>query len=126
MECSILSEVDDTSFSGRGSPRRYGRPLNWLPASNLLPAQRAGAQRLCALALNGCAGLPPNISVVGGQPAVPAAVPDLLSLTQTRLFGPQGAAARIAWCATAAPSPSASSVDRARVLHHPSSSTSWL
>src|SRR6516162_1704384 len=81
MECSILSEVDDTSFSGRGSPRRYGRPLNWLPASNLLPAQRAGAQRLCALALNGCAGLSPNISVVGGQPAVPAAVPDLLSLS---------------------------------------------
>src|SRR6516164_5384877 len=52
MECSILSEVDDTSFSGRGSPRRYGRPLNWLPASNLLPAQRAGAQRLCAMAPN--------------------------------------------------------------------------
>ena len=36
MESSILSEVDDTSFSGRGSPRRYGRPLNWLPASRLL------------------------------------------------------------------------------------------
>jgi hypothetical protein len=24
-------------FSGRGSPPRYGRPLNWLPASRLLP-----------------------------------------------------------------------------------------
>src|SRR5262249_33302457 len=46
--------------------------------------------------------------------------------TQTRLLVPQGAAARIAWCATAAPSPSASSVDRARVLTSPSSSTSWL
>ena len=37
MECSIPSEVDDTSFSGPGSPRRYGRPLNCLPASLLLP-----------------------------------------------------------------------------------------
>ena len=33
------------------------------------------------LAQNGCAGLSPNISVVGGRPAVPAAVPDLLSLS---------------------------------------------
>jgi len=36
------------------------------------------------LAQNGCAGLSPNISVVGGRPAVPAAVPDLLSLTLIR------------------------------------------
>ena len=48
MECSILSEVDDTSFSGRGSPRRYGRPLNWLPASRLLPrAAGWSAATLC-------------------------------------------------------------------------------
>jgi len=32
------------------------------------------------LARNGWASLSPNISVVGGQPAVPAVVPDLLSL----------------------------------------------
>src|SRR6516164_5518752 len=62
MECSILSEVDDTSFSGRGSPRRYGRPLNWLPASNLSPAQRAGAQRLCAMDLASIL-LEPNIGL---------------------------------------------------------------
>ena len=37
MESSILSEVDDTSILRTGSPRRYGRPLNWLPASRLLP-----------------------------------------------------------------------------------------
>src|SRR6516225_2445556 len=67
MECSILSEVDDTSFSGRGSPRRYGRPLNWLPASNLLPAQRAGAQRLCALALLGQTGRHRESLIIGFQ-----------------------------------------------------------
>src|SRR6516225_519507 len=32
-----LSEVDDTSILRTRSPRRYGRPLNWLPASRLLP-----------------------------------------------------------------------------------------
>ena len=37
MESSILSEVDDTSILRTGSPRRYSRPLNWLPASRLLP-----------------------------------------------------------------------------------------
>src|SRR6516164_6565073 len=37
MESSILSEVDDTSILRTRSPRRYGRPLNWLPASRLLP-----------------------------------------------------------------------------------------
>jgi hypothetical protein len=31
-------------FSGRGSPRRYGHPLNWLPASRLLPP-RSGLER---------------------------------------------------------------------------------
>src|SRR6516162_11499991 len=44
-------------------------------------------------------------------------------LTKPDSSVPQGAAARVAWCATAALSPSALSVDRARVLHHPSSST---
>ena len=37
MESSILSEVDDTSILRTRSPRRYSRPLNWLPASRLLP-----------------------------------------------------------------------------------------
>src|SRR5215472_3703760 len=32
---------------------------------------------------------------------------DFQKVIQTRLFGPREAAARIAWCATAAPSPSA-------------------
>ena len=50
MESSILSEVDDTSILRTGSPRRYGRPLNWLRPLASCPAQRAGAQRLCALA----------------------------------------------------------------------------
>src|SRR5712672_4257801 len=51
MGSSILSEVDNTSISGRGSQTRQRFPLSWLPASRLLPpAQRAGAQRLCALA----------------------------------------------------------------------------
>ena len=35
------------------------------------------------MARNGCAGMSPNISVVGGQPAVPTAVPDLLRSTQS-------------------------------------------
>jgi len=48
MESSILSEVDDTSILRTGSPRRYGRPLNWLPASRLL-SRAAGwsAATLC-------------------------------------------------------------------------------
>ena len=52
--------------------------------ANGTPAQRLSRQRFSALARNGCAGLSPNISVVGGQPAVPAVVRDLLSLTQSR------------------------------------------
>src|SRR6516225_3930303 len=45
----------------------------------------AGEIRRCRqLARNGCAGLSPNISVVGGQSAVPVVVPDLLSLTHLR------------------------------------------
>src|SRR3982074_1114675 len=34
---SILSEVDNTSISGRGSQTRHGCPLSQLPASRLLP-----------------------------------------------------------------------------------------
>src|SRR5215469_3374838 len=37
MESSILSEVDDTSILRTARPTPYGRPLNWLPASRLLP-----------------------------------------------------------------------------------------
>src|SRR3981189_3744587 len=48
---SILSEVDNPSISVRLSQTRQCCPLSQLPASRLLPpAQRAGAQRLCALA----------------------------------------------------------------------------
>jgi hypothetical protein len=41
---SILSEVDNTSISGRGSQIRQRCPLNWLPASRLLPP-RSGLER---------------------------------------------------------------------------------
>ena len=41
---SILSEVDNTSISGRGSQTRQRCPLNWLPASRLLPP-RSGLER---------------------------------------------------------------------------------
>src|ERR1700756_5493453 len=48
MESSILSEVDDTSILRMGSPRRYACPLNWLPASRLLPrAAGWSAATLC-------------------------------------------------------------------------------
>src|SRR6516225_4306512 len=48
MESSILSEVDDTSILRTCSPRRYSRPLNWLPASRLLPrAAGWSAATLC-------------------------------------------------------------------------------
>jgi len=48
MESSILSEVDDTSILRTGSPPRYDRPLNWLPASRLLPrAAGWSAATLC-------------------------------------------------------------------------------
>jgi len=48
MESSILSEVDDTSILRTGSPRRYACPLNWLPASRLLPrAAGWSAATLC-------------------------------------------------------------------------------
>src|SRR6516164_7918739 len=46
----LLSWVRLTTprFSGRGSPRRYGRPLNWLPAFRLLPrAAGWSAATLC-------------------------------------------------------------------------------
>src|SRR6516225_6326307 len=64
MESSILSEVDDTSFSGRGSPRRYGCPLNWLPTSRLLPrAAGWSAATLCIVAV-GPVGLWATSSVI--------------------------------------------------------------
>ena len=44
MGISILSEVDDTSILKTGLPRRYACPLNWLPASHLLPP-RSGLER---------------------------------------------------------------------------------
>src|ERR1700746_1089261 len=48
MESSILSEVDDTSILRTGLPRRYACPLNWLPASRLLPrAAGWSAATLC-------------------------------------------------------------------------------
>src|SRR6266404_1445425 len=55
MESSILSEVDDTSILRTGLPRRYACPLNWLPASRLLPRAAGwsaatlchGTDRLC-------------------------------------------------------------------------------
>src|SRR6266446_2140118 len=57
MESSILSEVDDTSILRTGLPRRYACPLNWLPASRLLPrAAGWSAATLC----------------FGSKPAVPS------------------------------------------------------
>src|SRR6266481_7538571 len=48
MESSILSEVDDTSILRTELPRRYACPLNWLPASRLLPrAAGWSAATLC-------------------------------------------------------------------------------
>src|SRR6201984_1665664 len=48
MESSILSEVDDPSIPRTGLPRRYACPLNWLPASRLLPrAAGWSAATLC-------------------------------------------------------------------------------
>jgi hypothetical protein len=41
---SILSEVDNTSISGRRSQTRQRCSLNWLPASRLLPP-RSGLER---------------------------------------------------------------------------------
>src|SRR6516164_8465838 len=58
MESSILSEVDDTSILRTRSPRRYGRPLNWLPASRLLP--RAAGWSAATLCLG--ATPPPDVS----------------------------------------------------------------
>src|SRR6516164_8428388 len=45
-------------FSGRVSPCRYGRPLNWLPASRLLP--RAAGWSAATLCI--AAGAPPLAS----------------------------------------------------------------
>ena len=50
-----MSEVDDTSILRTGLPTRYGRPLNWLPPSRLLPRAAGwsaatlcfGTDRLC-------------------------------------------------------------------------------
>src|SRR6266705_6513007 len=44
MGNSILSEVDNTSISGRGSQTRQRFPLSWLPVSRLLPP-RSGLER---------------------------------------------------------------------------------
>src|SRR6266849_1447534 len=44
MGSSILSEVDNTSISGRGSQTRQRCPLSWLPVSRLLPP-RSGLER---------------------------------------------------------------------------------
>jgi hypothetical protein len=44
MGSSILSEVDNTSISGRGSQTRQRFPLSWLPVSRLLPP-RSGLER---------------------------------------------------------------------------------
>jgi len=44
MGSSILSEVDDTSILRTGLSNCYWRPLNWLPASRLLPP-RSGLER---------------------------------------------------------------------------------
>jgi len=50
MGSSFLSEVDDTSILRTGALHCYHYPLSSLPASRALaPAQRAGAQRLCAM-----------------------------------------------------------------------------
>ena len=44
MGSSFLSEVDDTSILRTGLSTCYWRPLNWLPASRLLPP-RSGLER---------------------------------------------------------------------------------
>src|ERR1700757_135985 len=52
MESSILSEVDDTSILRPGLPTPLCLSSQLATGlSPLAPAQRAGAQRLCALAL---------------------------------------------------------------------------
>src|SRR5437879_4004633 len=54
MGSSILSEVDDTSILRTGLSTRYCRSSRLATdLSALAPAQRAGAQRLCALARTG-------------------------------------------------------------------------
>src|ERR1700739_2541689 len=59
MEGSILSEVDDTSILRPGLPTPLCLSSQMATGlSPLAPAQRAGAQRLCALALTGAAGRP--------------------------------------------------------------------
>jgi len=44
MESSILSEVDDTSILRTGLSTCYWCPLDWQPASRLLPP-RSGLER---------------------------------------------------------------------------------
>src|SRR5438309_826656 len=44
MGSSILSEVDDTSILRTGLSTCYWHPLDWLPASRLLPP-RSGLER---------------------------------------------------------------------------------
>jgi hypothetical protein len=54
MGSSILGEVDDTSILRTELSNDYWDPLDRLPVYRLLlPAQRAGAQRLCALTHSG-------------------------------------------------------------------------
>ena len=70
----IVSEVDDTSILRTGLPRLYACPLNWLPASVSCPAQRAGAQRLCALALSKRLTPPLNGQLAGVKLTLPGKV----------------------------------------------------
>src|ERR1700745_252110 len=59
MGSSILSEVDDTSILRPGLPTPLCLSSQMATGlSPLAPAQRAGAQRLCALALTGAADYP--------------------------------------------------------------------
>src|SRR6202171_6349558 len=52
---SILSEVDDTSISGRGSQTRQRCPLSWLPVSVLAPrAAGWSAATLCVGTFETC------------------------------------------------------------------------
>src|SRR6516164_9797437 len=82
-------------FSGRSSPRRYGRPLNWLPASRLLP--RAAGWSAATL----CFGTPqtrrPGTRVSDTWPSTDAVKMDAKPTRLTRTGPPPGDAERSRW-----------------------------
>src|SRR6516162_8076867 len=93
MESSILSEVDNTSDSQDGLSTRL--LLSSQLATNLsalAPAKRAGAQRLCALALSGLSARSIPTSAFGGEPDYRQSAPRRLRMTHSALRRPVFAA----------------------------------